>query len=54
MHADSLLGNLNETSRLKDVGVNGRMILKWVLRKQDGRAWTGNNWIRIGISGGLL
>jgi len=54
MHADSLLGNLNETCSLKDVGVNGKIILKWVLRKQDGRAWTGFIWIRIGISGGLL
>jgi hypothetical protein len=54
MHADSLLRNLNETYRFKEVGVNGRIILKWVLRKQDRRAWTGFIWIRIGIIGGLL
>jgi hypothetical protein len=51
---DSLLGNLNETCRLKDVGVNGILILKWVLMKQDGRAWTGLIWIRIGKIGGLF
>lgn len=54
MHADFLLGNMNETCLLKDVGVNGRILLKWVLWKQDGRAWTGFIWIRIGISDGLL
>ena len=54
MHADSLLGNLNETCRLKDVGVKGRIIINWVLRKQDGRAWTEFIWVRIGISGGVL
>ena len=54
MHADFLLGNLNETCRLKDLGVNERIILKWVLRKQDARAWNGFIWIRIEISDGLL
>jgi hypothetical protein len=29
MHADSLLGNLIETCRLKGVGAYGRIILKW-------------------------
>jgi hypothetical protein len=30
------------------------IILKWILKKQDGRVWTGLVWLRIGISGGLL
>jgi hypothetical protein len=34
--------------------VDGRIILKWILNRQDGRAWTGLIWFRIGTSGGLL
>jgi len=37
---------------LKELGVHG-IILKWMLKKQDGRACTGFIWLRIGASGGL-
>jgi hypothetical protein len=30
------------------------IILKWILKKQDGMAWTAFTWLRIGINGGLL
>jgi hypothetical protein len=29
----------------KDVG-GDRIILKWILQKQDGRVWTGFKWLR--------
>jgi hypothetical protein len=32
--------NLNEREHLEDLGIDGR-ILKWILMKQNGRAWTG-------------
>jgi hypothetical protein len=32
------VGSMQERSHFEDPGVDGRMILKWVLRKQDGRA----------------
>jgi hypothetical protein len=34
--------------------LDGRIILKWILKKWDGEAWTGLIWLRIGTGGGLL
>jgi hypothetical protein len=34
--------------------VDGRIILKWILRKQNLRPWTVLIWLRIGNGGGLL
>jgi hypothetical protein len=28
-----------------DMGVGGRIILKWILYKKDGRGWTGLIWL---------
>jgi len=39
---------MKERYKLKDVGVDGKMILKWVLKKQDRRAWIGFMCLRIG------
>jgi hypothetical protein len=38
----------------KDVGIVGKIILKWMLEKYDGAVWTGLVWFRILTSGGLL
>jgi hypothetical protein len=35
-------------------GVDSRIILKWVLKKNYGRLWAGFNWLRIGTSDELL
>jgi hypothetical protein len=35
---------------LKDPGVDGKIILKWIFEKWDG----GMNWLRIWTGGGLL
>jgi hypothetical protein len=37
-----------------DLGVDGRIILKLILRKQSWRVWIGFIWLRIGTAGGLL
>jgi hypothetical protein len=35
-------------------GVDGRIILKWILRKWDGRAWIEFMWLKIGTGNGAL
>lgn len=53
--------NILETARFKlegknhlgDLGIAG-IILKWILEKQDGMAWTALIWIKKQTSGGGL
>jgi hypothetical protein len=47
-------GNLKERDHLKDQGLDGRIILRWIFRKRDVRTWTGSSWLRIGTGGGHL
>jgi hypothetical protein len=39
---------------LEDLGVDGRIILKWVLKKWDGEALTGMIRLKIGAGGERL
>jgi hypothetical protein len=42
---------VKKSEDLKEVGVDGKIILKWILKKQDRRAWIGFNFLaRIGAS----
>ena len=34
-----------------DLGVDGRITFKWILRKWDVGVWTESSWLRIGTGG---
>jgi len=36
------------------LGVDGRLILRWIFRKWNVGVWTGSSWLRIGTGGGHL
>jgi hypothetical protein len=47
-------GNLREKDHWGDPGIDGRIILRWILRKCNVVVWTGLSWLRIGTGGGHL
>jgi hypothetical protein len=49
-----LVKNLKGRDHSEGVGIDGRIILKWILRKMCGKLWTGFIWLRIGTSDGFL
>jgi hypothetical protein len=49
-----LMGTVREGDHLEDPGVDGRIMLIWVFRQWDMRAWTGPIWLRIQTDGGRL
>jgi hypothetical protein len=50
MHRRFIWRNLKENKRFTDLGVEARTILKWILKKEGERVWTGLIWLRIGKS----
>jgi hypothetical protein len=44
----------NGMDHLGDLYVDGRILLKWILREKDMRLWAGFIWLSIGISDRLL
>jgi hypothetical protein len=46
--------HLKGRDHLENIGIDGRIILKWILRKEDETAWTEFIWCRAGTSGEFL
>jgi hypothetical protein len=49
-----LWGNLRERDHWGDPGIDGRIILRRIFKKQEVGDWTGVNWLRIETGGGHL
>jgi hypothetical protein len=53
-NAHKILVGESEGDHLKNLDVDGRIILEWILEKYDGKLWTGFFWLRIGTIGRLV
>jgi len=47
-------GNLRERDHLGDPGVDGMIILRWIVRKRVVEVRAGSSWLKIGTGGGHL
>jgi len=49
-----LMGSLKERDHLEDLGIDEKMLLKWMINTVDGKVRIGFFWIRIRIVMGSL
>jgi hypothetical protein len=54
VHTGFWYRDLRKRDQLEDPGVDGRTILKWILKKWDGELGSRLIWLSIGESGGRL
>jgi len=48
------LENLRQGDHFEHLGIDRRIILRWIFRKWDVGIWTGSSWFRIETGGGHL
>jgi len=53
MHMSLVGKKLKRRDHSEVLGVDGRIMLEWILEKLCGMVWTGFIWLRIGTSSGL-
>jgi hypothetical protein len=49
-----ILEKFEARDHLRGLGIDGRIMLKWMLKKQGVKVWTAFNRFKIGSTGGLL
>jgi hypothetical protein len=54
VHTGFWLRDLREKGHLEDLGVDGRIIFKWLRKTWNRMARIGLIWLRIGLGGRLL
>ena len=54
VHTGFWWGDLMERDRLEDLGIDWRIVLKWIFNTWDWEEWTGLLWLRIGTGSGPL
>jgi len=54
VHTEFWWRDLKERHHVEDLGIDEKMILKWILKKWDEEAWTGLMWLRIRTCSRLL
>jgi hypothetical protein len=50
----STLGDMKEREHSEDLDVYGRIKLKYIFKKWDGKKWSGLIWLNIGTGDGRL
>jgi hypothetical protein len=52
VHTGFWWANLKARGHFNDLGVDGSILLQFILKKSVGWAWTGFIWLTMGIRGG--